>query len=62
MAACDPIVVHQGAILPAVAAGGVQAQQRRALPGLLEIDAVLAAGKLQMHVAADDRLELRFHA
>ena len=38
----DARVVHQRAVLPAVGAGGVQAQQRRALAGFLDIDAVLA--------------------
>ena len=50
-----PRIVHQAAILPAVAAGGVQAQQRRALARLLDIDAMRPAEQIEMHVAADDR-------
>ena len=50
------------AILPPVAAGGVQAQQRRALARLLDIDAMRPAEQIEMHVAADDRLEPRAHA
>ena len=55
-------VVHQRAVLPAVGAGGVQAQQRRARACLLDIDAVMPPEQVEMHVAADDRLELRGHA
>ena len=58
----DARVVHQAAILPPVAARGVQAQQRRALARLLDIDAVRPAEQIEMHVAAGDRLEPRAHA
>jgi hypothetical protein len=40
----------------------MQAQQRRALAGFLDIDPVRSAEQLEMHVAAGDRLEPRFHA
>ena len=62
VAAGDAFVVHQRAVLPAVGAGGVQAQQRRARARLLEIDAVRPSEQIEMHVAADDRLECRGHA
>ena len=58
----DARIVHQRAILTAVAAGGVQAEQRRALPGFLDIEPVRPAKEIEMHVAADDRLEARTHA
>ena len=58
----DALVVHQRAVLPAVGARGVQAQQRRALARFLDIDAVMAPEQIEMHVAADDRLESRAHA
>ena len=62
LAARDPRIVHQRAVLPAVGARGVQTQQRRALAGLFEINAVFAPEQIEMHVAADDRLKLRGHA
>ena len=58
----DARIVHQRAVLPPVRAGGVQAKQRRALAGFLDIDAMLAPEQIEMHVAADDRLEVRAHA
>jgi hypothetical protein len=57
-----PRIVHQAAILPAVAAGGVQAEQRRALARFLDIEAVRLAQEIEVHIAADDRLEFRAHA
>ena len=57
-----PRIVHEAAILAAVGAGGMQAEQRRALAGFLDIDPVRLAEELEMHVAAGDRLELRAHA
>ena len=62
MAARDALIVHQRAVLAPVGAGGVEAQQRRALACLLDIDAMLAPEQIEMHVTADDRLELRGHA
>ena len=58
----DARVVHQRRGTGARRARGVQAQQRRALAGLLDIDAVRPAEQIEMHVAADDRLESRAHA
>ena len=55
-------IVHQAAILPPVGAGGVQAEQRRALARLLDIDAVRPAGQLEMHITTDDRFEIGAHA
>ena len=55
-------IVHQRAILPCVAAGGVQAQQRRPLARLFDIDAVRSAEQIEMHVAADNRFEFCAHA
>jgi hypothetical protein len=58
----DRLVEHQVAELAAVGAGGVQADERDALPGFLEVDAVGTAAERQVDVAADDRLDLRHHA
>ena len=44
--------------LPPVGAGGVQAHQRNARAGLLDIDAVRLAADLEMDVAADHRLDI----
>ena len=57
----DARIVHQRAVLPPVGAGGVQAEQRRALAGFLDIDAMLPIEQIEMHIAADDRLELHAH-
>src|SRR3984893_5444846 len=62
VAARDARIVHQRAVLTAVGAGGVQAEQGRALARLLDIDAMWAPEQFKMHVAADDRLESRAHA
>jgi hypothetical protein len=62
MAADDARVIHQRAILPPVAARGVQAQKRGALAGLFDIDAMGSAEQIKMHVAADDRFELHAHS
>jgi hypothetical protein len=62
MAARDAFVVHQRPVLAPVGARGVEAQQWRALAGLLDIDPVLAAEQIELEVAADDRLECRGHA
>ena len=58
----DAFVIHQRAILTAIGAGGVQAQQRRALPRLFHIDTVLAAEQIQMQIAADGGFETSGHA
>src|SRR5262249_2249936 len=58
----DMRIVHQRAILPAVAARGVQAEQRRTLPRLLDIEPVRPAEQVEMHVAAGDGFETRAHA
>ena len=47
--------------LPAVGAGGVQAQQRNARACFLEIDPVRSAREGQMHVAADDGIDRGGH-
>src|ERR1700693_5039731 len=57
----NPRIVHQRSVLPPVRARGVQTQQRYALAGLLKINAMLAPEQVEMHVAADDRLECRAH-
>jgi len=57
----DALLVHQRAILPAVGARGVQAQQWRARACLFDIDAMLAPEQFEMQVAANDWLELRAH-
>jgi hypothetical protein len=53
----DAGIVHQRPVLPPVGAGGVEAEQRRALAGLLDIDPVRPPEQIKMHVAAGDRLE-----
>ena len=40
----------------------MQAKQGRALAGLLDIDAMGAPEQIEMHIAAEDRLEARAHA
>ena len=57
----DARIVHDAAILPAVGAGGVQAEQGNALAGLLDIEPMRTAEHLEMHVAAGDGLEARLH-
>ena len=57
----DALVVEQAAILPAVGAGGVQAEQRNALAGLLDVEPVRAAEQIEVQIAAGDRLEARAH-
>jgi len=47
--------------LPPVGASGVQAHQRDAGAIFLEIDAMHCAVDLDMHVAADDRLDMTGH-
>ena len=53
------LVVEQPAILTSVGAGRVQAQQRNAGPGLLEINPVILILDAQMHITADDRFNAR---
>src|SRR5690606_33668282 len=53
----DRLVAHQVAELAPVGAGGVQADQRDALPRLLEVHAAGLAEDLHGQVAPDDRLE-----
>ncbi|HET9354072.1 MAG TPA: hypothetical protein VFO32_08760, partial [Sphingomicrobium sp.] len=55
----DGRIVQQLAILPAVGAGGVQAEQGNALPRLLEIEAMRPAVQIQPQIAADHRLDDR---
>ena len=62
MARGDARIVHQRAVLAAIAAGGVQAKQRHALARFLDVKPVRPAEQIEMHVAADDRLESRAHA
>ena len=50
-------VVEEAAVLPAVGAGRVQAHERNALAGLLDVEAVRLAGDVEVQVAADGRLE-----
>ena len=57
----DALVVHQPAILAAVGAGGVQAEQRNALAGLLDIKPVRLAEQIEMQIAAGNRFEARAH-
>ena len=57
----DALVVEQAAILPAVGAGGVQAEQRNAAAGFLDVEAMRAAEQIEMQVAADRRFEARAH-
>ena len=51
-------VVEEAAVLAAVGAGGVQADERDARAGLLEIDAVRLALDVDAQVAADGGLEV----
>ena len=44
----DARIVHQAAILPRVGAGGVQAEKRNALAGLLDIEPVRLAEQIEM--------------
>ena len=55
-------MIHQGAILPSIRSRGMQAKQRRALSGFLDIDPMRAAEQVEMHVTPDDGLECRAHA
>ena len=50
MARGDTRVVHQRAVLPAIAAGGVQTKQRRTLARLLDIEPVRPAEQIEIHV------------
>ena len=50
-------IVHEAAILPAIRAGRVQANQRDAFARLLDVDAVRLAGDVDAQVAADGGLE-----
>jgi hypothetical protein len=58
----DTRVVHQCAILAAIGARGVQAQQRRAAARFLDIDAMLAAEQVEMQIATDGGFKMRAHA
>ncbi len=62
VAGCNALIIHQGAVLPPIRARGVETQQWRALPRLLNIDAMFQSEQIEMHVAAGDRLKLRDHA
>ena len=53
-------VIEQRAVLAAVGARGVQAQQRDALPRLLDIEPMRLAADGKAQIAADDRLEVGF--
>ena len=53
-------IVEEAAILPAVGAGRVQAHERDALAGLLDVDAVRLAGDVEAEIAADGGLESGF--
>src|SRR5690606_24289948 len=53
---------HQVAVLSVVGAGGVQADQRNAAAGLLEIDPAGLAGDLHARIAPDDGFEFDAHA
>ncbi len=55
-------IVEHMAILAAVRAGGVQAEQRRALSRLLHVDAVRHAVDGDGAVASDNGLEVRHRA
>jgi hypothetical protein len=57
IAAGDLRVVQDRPVLPAVGAGGVQAEERNALARLLEVDAMRLAVQVQAQVAADHRLD-----
>ena len=61
-APADLGIVEEMAELPAVGAGGVQAQQRRAAARLLDEDAVRPAVDVDGGVAAEDGFELRHPA
>src|SRR5882724_5650422 len=52
-------IVQQRAILPSVGAGGVQADQRDALPCFLEVEAMRPAVQVESQVTADGRLDDR---
>jgi hypothetical protein len=54
----DHAVVEEMAILLSVGARGVEADERDALAGLLEVDAMRAPAQGQRQVAADDGLEV----
>src|ERR1700761_7744878 len=58
----DALVIHQRPVLTAVAARGVQAEQRRALARFLDIKPVRLAEDVEMHVTAGDGLESHAHA
>ena len=55
------VVEHQVPVLAAVGAGGVQAEERYALPRLLEEQAARPAVELQRGVAAGDRFVFNRH-
>ena len=57
----DPVVIHQCAVLARVGAGGVKAQQRRSLTGLLDIKTMPSTGQIERHVAADHGFKWRCH-
>ena len=54
-------VTQQMAILPAVGAGGMQANQRHALAGFLEVNAARLAPKLHLHISADHGFQVPAH-
>jgi hypothetical protein len=57
----DRRIGHQVAELPSVGAGCVEAEERDPLSRVLEVHAVLFAAERQMHVAADDGIDLGGH-
>ena len=62
MAHGDARIVHQRPVLAPVGAGGVQAEERRPLTRLLHVDTMWPPEQIELHVAANDRLEARHHA
>ncbi len=57
----DHRVVEEVAELAAIGARGVQADERDATPGFLDVESVRTARQREMAIAADDRLEGGFH-
>ena len=51
-------IVHEAAVLPAIRAGGVQADEGDARAGLLDIETMRLALDGETEVAADRRLEV----
>jgi len=53
----DRRIGHQVMELASVGAGGVEADERNALPGLLEIDPVRLAREVETQIASDDGID-----